>query len=123
MVAFIVATRPAGAATICGAGIELDGKHVAGYAETWVGQSPEELMGGLVGRKLTIERDFKVPVDADDPNKATLRGKIRVVASKRRDALLVAEFGVLHLVKRNGQWFVAEADVKKALAAAKAPAE
>ena len=110
------------AASVCGAGIEVDGKYIGGYAETWVGQSDRDLITQLANNHLTFERDYKLVVDKKDPKKATLSGKIRVASSVRNKDKLVAELKTLTLVKRNGKWYVADADVKKAAKVAKKPA-
>ena len=109
------------AASIAGAGITVDGKHICGYAITWDNETGEEMLEMLKKNWLTFERDFTIPVDVADPDKAVLKGTIRVASHVRKKDNLVAELKSLTLVKRKGRWYVEEKEVDRLLKLAKAP--
>ncbi len=113
----------ANAAAAGGVDISIDGKSVAGYVETFPDgpidpSLAKPLMEALKGSSLTFERDYKLKVDPADDMKATLRGKIKVSATFRGRALATAKTGHLHLVKRDGKWFVSVKEVDRLMIAA-----
>lgn len=113
---FLPSTLPLHAASIAGAGIELDGKYVGGFALTWDGESRKELVGMLPEKYLTLQRDIKIEIDDDDPNSATLKGKIRLLSNIRGDRQEMARTKVLKLVRKKGKWYVDSRSLKRALA-------
>jgi hypothetical protein len=112
--ALLVINPTASAATAAGAGIELDGKSVGGYAVTWNGESRGELVAGMTKHYITFERDFKIPVDAKNPAAATLKGKIRVYSKIRGERQFTATTSELRLVKKDGKWFVEPESLERA---------
>ena len=111
------------AAAAGGVDISIDGKSVAGYVETFPDgpidpSLAKPLMDALKGSSLTFERDYKLKVDPADAAKATLRGKIKVSATFRGRDLSTAKSGHLHLVKRDGKWFVTAKEVDRLMIAA-----
>ncbi len=111
------------AAAAGGVDISIDGKSVAGYVETFPDgpidpSLAKPLMEALKGSSLTFERDYKLEVDPADDVKATLRGKIKVSATFRGRGLATAKTGHLHLVKRDGKWFVSVKEVDRLMIAA-----
>ncbi len=111
------------AAAAGGVDISIDGKSVAGYVETFP-DGPidpswaKPLMEALKGSSLTFERGYKLEVDPADDAKATLRGKITVTATFRGRGLATAKTDQLHLVKRDGKWFVSGKEVDRLMIAA-----
>jgi hypothetical protein len=103
------------AATAAGAGIELDGKPVAGYTITLKDESRQDLYELLVSRHLTFERDFKIPVDEKIPTIATLKGSIRIYTKIRGDRQVMATTTELRLEQREGRWYVKEESLRRAL--------
>ena len=114
-IAFLSLVQPAYAATAAGAGIELDGKYIGGFTTTWSKETRENIIGQLSRRQITFERDYKIPVDAKDPNVASLTGRIRLFSKIRGDRQVMATVKSLQLVKRGGKWFVEAASLKRAL--------
>ena len=110
--AFISSTN---AATVAGAGIEVDGKYVGGYAITRDKESREELIEQFSRHPITFERDYTIPVDAKDPDSAVIRGKIRLLTNIRGDREVMATATSLKLVKRDWKWFVESESLKEAL--------
>lgn len=115
--ALLVINPLARAATAAGAGIELDGKTVAGYTITHDSESREELVKNLSNHYLTFERDFKIPVAAKNPASATLKGKVRLYSKIRGERQFMAATTELHLVKRDGKWFVEPESLARAVKA------
>ena len=85
---------------------------------TWDGESRDDLVKQLAAKYLMFERDYKVPVDSENAESATLKGKIRLLSRIRGDRQAMAEAKVLKLVKRDRKWFVEKEALKKALAKA-----
>lgn len=103
------------AATAAGAGIELDGKYIGGYVITRAKETRKDLVGQLVVRHLTFERDFKLEVDPKKPNMVTLAGEIKIYSKIRGDREVEARVRELKLVKRKGQWYVERNSLRRAL--------
>lgn len=122
LLVFFAMPNDALAASACGVSIKVDGKHICGYTITWTKQSDRKLIEQLASNSLTFESGYKLAVDKKDPNKATLSGKITVASKLRGKTGLVAEVKTLNLVKRKGEWYVADADIKSAAKSAKKPA-
>jgi hypothetical protein len=118
-VAFLSLIQPAHAATAAGAGIEVEGKHIGGFTITWSKETRENLVEQLSQRPITFERDYKIQVDAKDPKKASLQGRIRLLSSIRGDSQVMATLTRLELVNRDGKWFVESESLKRALKRAK----
>lgn len=112
-------TAAARGATAAGAGIEVDGRYVGGYTITRKAETRDELVRGLAQHRLTFERDYRVPVEADDPDRATLRGKIRLLSKIRGDRVVMGTTESLLLVQRKGAWFVEPTSLQRALRPAK----
>ena len=101
----------------------LDGKDIGGFVETFPGgpidpKWAKPLMERLKGVALECEGDIKPTVDPKDENKATLRGKIKVIASFRGRDIATAETDHLHLVKQDGKWFVTPKEIDRMITAA-----
>lgn len=103
------------AATAAGAGIELNGKYIGGYVITRAKETRADLVGQLVVRHLTFERDFKLPVDPKKPNTVTLAGEIKIYSKIRGDREVEARASELKLVKRKGEWYVERNSLRRAL--------
>ena len=106
-----------------GVDISIGGKPVAGYVETFPDgpidpSRAKPLMEALKGSSLTFERGYKLEVDPTDDARATLRGKIEVTATFRGRGLATAKTDHLHLVKRDGKWFVIVKEVDRLMIAA-----
>jgi hypothetical protein len=95
-----------------------DGKHVAGFTITHRGEPEAEIWLKLKEIRLTFERDFEIPVDAEDGTKATLSGSIEIRTRRRGEPGTRTVTDHLQLVRRGSQWYVAEADVDRTLKAA-----
>ena len=79
-------------------------------------KSDAELWIKLRDIPLTFERDFKIPVDPDDDNKATIRGEIEISARLRGDrSRSPAKTDHLRFVRRGDRWFLAEEDIIRTL--------
>ena len=116
----LVAAGPtAEAATAAGAAIKVNGKDIGGFTITRKGESRADLVRQLSKRAITFERDFKVPVDAKNPDKAILKGEIKFTARIRGDREVMAEAKELLLVRKKGRWYVDEESFKQALKPAK----
>jgi hypothetical protein len=102
----------ASAAVAVGMEILRDGNHVAGFTITHRGESEAEIWHMLKDIRLTFERDFPIPVDAEDSTKATLTGAIEIRMRRRGEAGTGTVTDHLQLVRRGSQWYVAEADVE-----------
>lgn len=106
-----------GAAEVAGMDILIDGKQVAGYAMTYNGESEKERWLLLKKTSLTFERDFKAPNDPSQPDRATLRGKIRLQASRRNRPGTAVVIKQLTLERRKDRWYVTDDEVDRTLRA------
>ena len=119
----VLVARESDAAAAGGVGVSIDGKHVAGYVDTFP-DGPidpawaKPLMERLRAEPLTFARDYKLAVDPKDDTKATLRGKIAVSTHFRGRDLSTAKAKQLQLSKRGGRWFVANKEVDRMMIAA-----
>lgn len=113
--AMFTAANPAPAATAAGAGIKVSGEQVAGYAVTWNGESREKLVRQLTTYHLTLERDFQIPFDPNNPRQADLEGDIELITKIAGDRQLMATANKLRLVERDGHWFVEATSLEQAL--------
>lgn len=108
----------ASAAEAVGIEVLQDGKHIAGFTITHQGESEAELWMMLREVPLTFQRDFSIPVDADDSTKSALVGSIEVRVHRRGDAGAGITTDRLEFVRRGDRWFVTDADVERTLQAA-----
>ncbi|MBC8288821.1 MAG: hypothetical protein H8E37_00745 [Planctomycetes bacterium] len=117
--ATIVGVSTASAAEAVGIDILQDGKQVAGYTITWTGETEAELWMNLKETRLTFERDFEIPVDPKEENKATLTGKIEIRAMRRGRAGTSTTVDRLRLKRSgSGHWMVDGEDVEATLKSA-----
>ena len=111
--------EPASAAEAVGIDILQDGTQVAGYTITWTGETEAELWMNLKETRLTFERDFEIPVDAEEKYRATLTGKIEIRATRRGDPGASTTVDKLRLIlKGPDHWVVHIEDVEATLKAA-----
>lgn len=117
-----VGTQQASAAEAVGMEILQDGKSVAGFTITYSGETEAEIWLMLKDVRLTFERDFPIPVDADDPMKATLTGAIEVRTRRRGDPGTSMVTDHVDLVRRGPtDWYLAESEVDRTLRATGLP--
>lgn len=107
-------TGTAGAAAIAGAEIRVDGANFAGYAVTWKKEMRKDLVGQLVVKPLTFERDVKLPIDPKKPNTMMLKGKVEILSFITGDREVMTVTRILKLVKRKGAWYVDRNSLRRA---------
>jgi hypothetical protein len=103
------------------AGIDIlqDNEPAAGYTITWTGETEAELWLNLKETRLTFERDFEIPVDPVEKNKAALTGKIELRATRRGIPGARTTVDQLRLkLKGPGHWVVDSEDVEATLTSA-----
>ena len=107
------------AAEAAGIDILQDNEPAAGYTITWTGETEAELWMNLEETRLTFERDFEIPVDPVEKNKAALTGKIEIQATRRSIPGARTTVDQLRLkLKGPGHWVVDSEDVEATLTAA-----
>jgi hypothetical protein len=119
-ISFVVVS-PAVAAEATGVTIRIDGKSVAGFTTTYRGETEAQIWQMLKQTPLTFERDFAIPLSDVDPDRATLSGQIRIETFRRGDPGTGTVCDRLELVRRGGEWFVADQDVDRTLKATGLP--
>ena len=106
------------AAEAAGIDILQDNEPAAGYTITWTGEIEAELWMNLKETRLTFERDFEIPVDPVEKNKAALTGKIEIRATRRGIPGARTTVDQLRLkLKGPGHWVVDSEDVEATLTA------
>ena len=115
----ILAAQKALAAEAVGMSILQDGQHVAGFTITYDGQTEAELWMMLKEIPLTFERDFEVPVDPEDGDKATLSGSIEVHAKRRGTPGSKTTVETVRILRQGpDRWVMVPQDVERTLKAA-----
>lgn len=118
VLAILAPNAHAFAAEAVGVEIKDDGKNVAGYVITHKGESDAELWMMLRDQHLTFERDYEIPVDENDPTRATLTGDLQIHVHRRGDTGVGTSVAELRLEKRGDRWFLTDAEIERTREAA-----
>jgi hypothetical protein len=94
--------------------IPLDGKVVLEAHRLDQGQEPDVVWDYLKGLEFQPEKDFRVPVDPDNPLQATLKGKVRIFARYGGD-VTVSTLRLVRDRKELDKWRLDPKEVEKTL--------
>jgi len=118
----LTACVPCHAATLVSVDILQDGKQIAGITRTDMGEDHATLWQYLKTDRLSVERDFVIPVSDDDPLKAVLNGNLEMrLVYRNSETVASTKVNQLTLVRKStdsDEWFVDPADVDRSMKAA-----
>jgi beta-lactamase regulating signal transducer with metallopeptidase domain len=106
---------PAPGATVAGAGIEVDGKHVGGYTMIMQDEPRIALVLGLTGRPIDFHKDFASLINSQSAASGTIKGKINLVSTIGDERQVMGTTTELRLIKQNENWYVDAASLMLAL--------
>lgn len=111
---WLLAAQTAQAGRVVQFEILIDGKVVLEAHRLDEGQNPDIAWGYLKALQFEPQDGFTVPVNTDDPLKATLKGKVRIFARYGGD-VTVEEFALVRDKKENAKWRLDPKEVERTM--------